>query len=298
MALDRYHLTKRKNEWRLEKAGSDRALVKAPTKAEAVQKTRRYMKTRKGSVRIHKVNGKIHGSAPLGAPEIRQFLKEAKPEIRSKIVGLWSERRASAKRRKMYEAQEAAQEAAERREYRAMQREIARVQKARGPWLQANFGGVSFEFNDNKARHEAAQKDAERHYYDIDLYAQTCSCDDFARRNARHPTGDIRRLCEHLATIIDRRSLLRRHSDPLCQFIVEGCLGDVLGVHTGQLTDGKRFGVVVRCWPDVAVAAPRVRDDGFVRTIWRFENGAWTSSKCSKRYKEELAQKLAELLPE
>ena len=59
MALDRYHLTKRKNEWRLEKAGSDRALVKASTKAEAIQKTRRYMKTRKGSVRIHKVNGKI-----------------------------------------------------------------------------------------------------------------------------------------------------------------------------------------------------------------------------------------------
>ena len=59
MALDRYHLTKRKNEWRLEKAGSDRALVKAPTKAEAIQKTRHYMKTRKGSVRIHKVNRKI-----------------------------------------------------------------------------------------------------------------------------------------------------------------------------------------------------------------------------------------------
>jgi len=59
MALDRYHLTKRKNEWRLEKAGSDRALVKASTKAEAVRKMRRYMKNRKGSVRIHKVDGKI-----------------------------------------------------------------------------------------------------------------------------------------------------------------------------------------------------------------------------------------------
>jgi hypothetical protein len=59
MALDRYHLTKRNNEWRLEKAGSDRALLKAPTKAEAVQKMRRFMKTREGSVRIHKVDGKI-----------------------------------------------------------------------------------------------------------------------------------------------------------------------------------------------------------------------------------------------
>ena len=59
MALDKYHLTKRGDAWRLEKAGSDRALVKAPTKAEAIQKTQRYMKNREGSVRIHKVNGKI-----------------------------------------------------------------------------------------------------------------------------------------------------------------------------------------------------------------------------------------------
>ena len=59
MALERYHLTKRNNQWRLEKAGSDRALLKAPTKAEAVQKMRRFMKTREGSVRIHKVDGKF-----------------------------------------------------------------------------------------------------------------------------------------------------------------------------------------------------------------------------------------------
>ena len=59
MALDRYHLTKHGDEWRLEKAGSDRALLKDPTKAEAVQKMRRFMKTREGSLRIHEVNGKI-----------------------------------------------------------------------------------------------------------------------------------------------------------------------------------------------------------------------------------------------
>jgi hypothetical protein len=33
--------------------------VRDPTKVEAVQKMRRFMKTREGSVRIHKVNGKI-----------------------------------------------------------------------------------------------------------------------------------------------------------------------------------------------------------------------------------------------
>lgn len=59
MALGRYHLSKRGNEWRLEKAGSNQALLKARTKVEAIQKTSRYMKNKQGSVRIHKVNGRI-----------------------------------------------------------------------------------------------------------------------------------------------------------------------------------------------------------------------------------------------
>lgn len=59
MALDKFHLTKKGNEWKLEKANSNRAVVKADTKAEAVQKMRKYMQTHEGSVRIHKEDGKI-----------------------------------------------------------------------------------------------------------------------------------------------------------------------------------------------------------------------------------------------
>jgi len=59
MALDKFHLTKKGNEWKLEKANSNRAVVKADTKAEAVQKMREYMQTHEGSVRIHKEDGKI-----------------------------------------------------------------------------------------------------------------------------------------------------------------------------------------------------------------------------------------------
>ena len=59
MALDKYHLTKRNDEWRLEKAGSNRAVTKATTKAEAVQKMQKYMSKNEGSVRIHKENGRI-----------------------------------------------------------------------------------------------------------------------------------------------------------------------------------------------------------------------------------------------
>jgi len=59
MALDKFHLTKKGNEWKLEKENSNRAVVKADTKAEAVQKMREYMQTHEGSVRIHKEDGKI-----------------------------------------------------------------------------------------------------------------------------------------------------------------------------------------------------------------------------------------------
>lgn len=59
MPLDKFHLTKKGDEWRLEKEGSNRAIVKAETKAEAVKKMQEHFKRNEGSVRIHKQNGTI-----------------------------------------------------------------------------------------------------------------------------------------------------------------------------------------------------------------------------------------------
>lgn len=59
MALQRYQFEKKNDAWRLRKAGSNRALVKADTKELAILEMRGYMKTREGSVRIHKANGRI-----------------------------------------------------------------------------------------------------------------------------------------------------------------------------------------------------------------------------------------------
>ena len=59
MALQRYHLERKNDAWRLRKAGSNRAVVKADTKDLAILEMRGYMKTREGSVRIHKANGRI-----------------------------------------------------------------------------------------------------------------------------------------------------------------------------------------------------------------------------------------------
>ena len=60
MALQRYHLLKKNDEWRLRKAALNRhAVVKAETKAVAILKMQGYMKTHEGVVRIHKSNGRI-----------------------------------------------------------------------------------------------------------------------------------------------------------------------------------------------------------------------------------------------
>ncbi len=62
MPLQRYHLSKKNDEWRLVKAGlNHRAVVKADTKAVAILEMQGYMKTHDGVVRIHKSNGRIQG---------------------------------------------------------------------------------------------------------------------------------------------------------------------------------------------------------------------------------------------
>ena len=59
MALQTYQFEKKNDEWRLRKAGSNRAVVKADTKEIAILEMRGYMNTHEGSVRIHKANGRI-----------------------------------------------------------------------------------------------------------------------------------------------------------------------------------------------------------------------------------------------
>jgi hypothetical protein len=55
--MDNYHVTKEGDKWKLTKEGNDRASKTAETKQEIIQKTREYMQTREGSVKIHKETG-------------------------------------------------------------------------------------------------------------------------------------------------------------------------------------------------------------------------------------------------
>ena len=57
--LTHYHLTHRNDEWRLEKEGNDRATLKAPTKKEAIEKTRAKVKGTGASVTVHRMDGSV-----------------------------------------------------------------------------------------------------------------------------------------------------------------------------------------------------------------------------------------------
>ena len=59
MTLDKYHLTKDNDEWKLKKEGNQKATLTADTKKQAVKDMRDFMKDKTGSVRIHKTNGRI-----------------------------------------------------------------------------------------------------------------------------------------------------------------------------------------------------------------------------------------------
>ena len=59
--LPSFHLTKKGDKWNLEKAGSDRALRRFETKAEALKGgvLKEAVGREGGSVKIHKENGRI-----------------------------------------------------------------------------------------------------------------------------------------------------------------------------------------------------------------------------------------------
>ncbi|MEW7986966.1 MAG: DUF2188 domain-containing protein [Candidatus Thiodiazotropha endolucinida] len=57
--MDNYHITKDGDKWKLTKEGNERASKTAGTKQAIIQETREFMKSRSGSVKIHKTDGKI-----------------------------------------------------------------------------------------------------------------------------------------------------------------------------------------------------------------------------------------------
>lgn len=57
--MDKYYITKKGDTWQFKKQGSDRSIKNSATKKELVSYMQKYMKNKKGSVRIQGVNGKF-----------------------------------------------------------------------------------------------------------------------------------------------------------------------------------------------------------------------------------------------
>ena len=59
--MDSFHLTfnKENKNWKFQKEGGKRPLKNAKTKSEMIEFMKQYMSKKKGSVKIHKQDGKI-----------------------------------------------------------------------------------------------------------------------------------------------------------------------------------------------------------------------------------------------
>ncbi len=57
--MDKYHITKKGEKWQFKMEKSDKILLNSVKKEDVVKKMQTYMKSKMGSVRIHKVDGSI-----------------------------------------------------------------------------------------------------------------------------------------------------------------------------------------------------------------------------------------------
>jgi len=77
MATDVFILRKAGIDWRLEKKGSNRALVKAPTKEDAVHKSRSIVRKYEGLLVIHKKSGKVQAVHSYASRKLTKAEKKA-----------------------------------------------------------------------------------------------------------------------------------------------------------------------------------------------------------------------------
>ena len=60
--MDKYHITKDGDKWKLQKEGNERPSKTATTKNEIVREMQEYMTDKTGSVKIHKEDGRFRKS--------------------------------------------------------------------------------------------------------------------------------------------------------------------------------------------------------------------------------------------
>jgi len=237
-----------------------------------------------------------YGSNVLGAPHFREVIAQNKYEIMSLMKTQYKVREEKKRAREAEQANAELEHKKYEEEEAARQEHLQKITVQRTPIIQKYFYGLSFEFNQNKSNHERAQRNAKNEYYDVDLYAQTCSCKDFLNSKSKFGLNDVRRLCSHLYYGIWGYEILKSNKDPLAEMVLKNMKRNVWGIHFFNGENDNRFAIVAYTdTPELDIAMPKTRGDGFVMTRWRHEDGVWSGRGGGKHLQKVVHTKLEEL---
>jgi len=237
-----------------------------------------------------------YGSNVLGAPHFRDLIAQNMYEVVSLIKTQSKVREEKRHAREIADTKAELEDKKYEEQEAARQEQLQKIIVQRTPVIQKHFSGLSFEFNKNKGKHERAQRSSKDEYYDIDLYAQTCSCKDFLNSKSKFELNDVRRLCSHLYYGIWGYEILKSKKDPLEDLVLKKLRRDVWGIHFFTGDNDTRFAIVAYInVSELDIAMPKTRGDGFTMTRWRYEDGAWSGSGGGKQLQQVVRTKLDEL---
>jgi len=230
-----------------------------------------------------------YGSKVLGAPQVREVIKDHITEIKEIMATQEHVRKAKAEERLRREIEEERRE----QEERAL---FDNIQASRRQTINLHFVGLEFEVIASKLNDASVLNDIQNTYYSVDLISQKCTCEDYVNQNSNYQANDIRRLCKHLRKIISGNRLFKQNNDRVKNFIQENAWGNLSGIYYSELQNHMPFAVIAYTWTlDVFVVTPSATGLDFNMVKWRNENGAWFTSKANKTFRDEIAIRLTEL---
>ncbi len=230
-----------------------------------------------------------YGSKVLGAKEFRQFIKKNISEIKMLMTELTPIRIEKEKEKRLKIAEEEKEQKTYEEERKKEEAELKKAQKYFSKKINKNFKTVYFEYNQNKTKLESAIKEANNHYYDIDIINQTCSCPEYISENYKYDMNDVRRLCTHLNRIITQHKILKKSKDKLDQFILENLKYGILGVYKRKIGNNLDFAIILYNWSkNISVVTPKTNKDGFIMVEWKIEDNNWNPNRGGKKINEQI----------
>jgi hypothetical protein len=237
-----------------------------------------------------------YGNQVLGARQLRKFISENMEEIITLMKTQASIREEKRLAREAEDAKIEREQIMREQQEDTRRAQIKTIISERMPVIQQYFTGMTFELNRNKRNHERARQQAEQDYFNINIDAQVCNCNDFQDATSRYEPFDVRRLCSHLYYAIWRNNLLKSKTDCLDNFVLQHIRRDFWGIYFFADDDNGRFAIIAyRDRIELDVAMPKHSGEGYVMSRWKLEDGEWLASGGSKRFQQTVRIKLENL---